>query len=136
MTVHAPSNNTRPVEITIEEGSEQIATHTGTTNKQFVFSVPNPKLWSPETPNLYNISVALGADHVRSYTGFRTVSKSTINGVVRPLLNGEFRFLFGTLDQGFWPDGLHTPPTLEAMVYDLKVLKDLGFNMLRKHVRP
>jgi hypothetical protein len=51
------------------------------------------------------------------------------------LLNGEFTFVFGTLDQGYWPDGLHTPPTREAMVYDLKVLKDLGFNMVRKHVR-
>lgn len=53
---------------------------------------------------------------------------------MRPLLNGDFVVSFGTLDQGYWPDGLYTPPNLEAMVYDLQVLKNLGFNMLRKHV--
>ena len=76
----------------------------------------------------------MGQDAVTSYTGFRTVSKGSVNGVTRPLLNGEFVFLFGTLDQGFWPDGIYTPPNREAMVYDLQVLKRLGFNMLRKHV--
>lgn len=83
---------------------------------------------------MYNLTVTLGKDKVSSYTGFRTVGRGTINGIERPLLNGEFTFVFGTLDQGYWPDGLHTPPTREAMVYDLKVLKDLGFNMVRKHV--
>lgn len=77
----------------------------------------------------------MGDDHVNSYTGFRTISSGIVNGVQRPLLNGKFEFLFGTLDQGFWPDGLYTPPNKEAMVYDLKMLKGLGFNMLRKHVR-
>lgn len=76
----------------------------------------------------------MGADHIGSYTGFRSISKGKVNGVVRPLVNGEFKFLFGTLDQGYWPDGLYTAPNREAMVYDLKVLKKLGFNMLRKHV--
>lgn len=76
----------------------------------------------------------LGNDKVQSYTGFRTISKGEVDGVVRPLLNGEFVFMFGTLDQGYWPDGLYTPPTKEAMVYDLEVLKKLGFNMVRKHV--
>lgn len=74
------------------------------------------------------------ADHVRSYTGFRTISKGVVDGVVRPLVNGDFKFIFGTLDQGFWPDGIYTPPNREAMVYDLHVLKKLGFNMVRKHV--
>lgn len=76
----------------------------------------------------------MGKDQVESYTGFRTISKGTVNGVVRPLLNGEFIFMFGTLDQGFWPDGIYLPPTKEAMVYDLKMLKNLGFNTVRKHV--
>lgn len=58
-----------------------------------------------------------------------------IDGVKRPLLNGEFIFQFGTLDQGFWPDGIYTPPNREAMVYDLQVLKDYGLNMLRKHIK-
>jgi hypothetical protein len=76
----------------------------------------------------------MGKDKITSYTGFRTISKGTINGVVRPVLNGESIFMFGTLDQGYWPDGLYTPPNRDAMVYDLHTLKDLGFNMLRKHV--
>lgn len=72
---------------------------------------------------------------MNSYTGFRTLSTGEIDGVTRPLLNGEFIFQFGTLDQGFWPDGIYTPPNREAMVYDLKMLKDLGLNMLRKHIK-
>lgn len=80
------------------------------------------------------MSVSFGSDTVTSYTGFRSISKEEVNGVVRPLLNGEPLFMFGTLDQGFWPDGIYTPPNREAMVYDLEVLKSLGFNMLRKHV--
>jgi hypothetical protein len=76
----------------------------------------------------------LGSDEIQSYAGFRTFSKGIVDGVVRPLLNGEFVFLFGTLDQGYWPDGIYTPPNREAMVYDLEMLKSLGFNMLRKHV--
>lgn len=76
----------------------------------------------------------MGDDMVTSYTGFRTISKGSLDGVTRPLINGEFSFLFGTLDQGFWPDGIYTPPNREAMLYDLQVLKKLGFNMLRKHV--
>ena len=76
----------------------------------------------------------MGKDKITSYTGFRTIAKGKVNGVVRPVLNGESIFMFGTLDQGYWPDGLYTPPNREAMVYDLETLKSLGFNMLRKHV--
>lgn len=76
----------------------------------------------------------LGEDTVQSYTGFRTISKGKINGVMRPLLNGKPIFPFGTLDQGFWPDGIYTPPSVEAMIWDLQLLKRVGFNMLRKHV--
>lgn len=78
--------------------------------------------------------MSLDQDEVESYVGFRTISRGVIDGVERPLLNGEFIFMFGTLDQGYWPDGLYTPPNHEAMVYDLKMLKDLGFNTVRKHV--
>lgn len=117
------------------ESGKSVASHRGQSNQPFHFTVSSPKLWSPDTPNLYNVTVTLGKDKIQSYTGFRTVSKGTVDGVVRPLLNGEFVFWFGTLDQGFWPDGIYTPPNREAMVYDLHMLKKLGFNMLRKHVR-
>jgi beta-galactosidase/beta-glucuronidase len=118
----------------VHQDGKRIATHSGPTNQPFQFTVPSPKLWSPNSPNLYNITVKLGKDKVESYIGFRTISRGLVNGIERPLLNGEFIFMFGTLDQGYWPDGLYTPPTHEAMVYDLKMLKNLGFNTVRKHV--
>lgn len=111
-------------------------TATGTSNKSFRFQLDSPKLWSPTTPNLYYFTVQLETDTVESYLGLRTIEKKADKqGVVRPFLNGEFVFQFGTLDQGYWPDGIYTPPTREAMEFDLKLLKDLGFNMLRKHVK-
>lgn len=136
ITVHSSSGTSAPVTVTIfESGSEKaLTTYNGNSDSSFQFTVPSPSLWSPDSPTLYNMNISLGSDIVRSYTGFRTISKGESNGVVRPLLNGEPIFMFGTLDQGFWPDGIYTPPNREAMVYDLKVLKSLGFNMLRKHV--
>lgn len=118
----------------MDSDGKEIASKTGTSDKEFTFKVSVPKLWSPESPNLYNLTVTMGNDKVYSYTGFRTISTGIVNGVQRPLLNGKFNFMMGTLDQGYWPDGLHLPPNREAMVYDLKMLKSLGFNMLRKHV--
>ena len=107
---------------------------TGSSNTAITFKTEGAKLWTPDSPTLYNVSVTLGKDVINSYRAFRTVSRGEVNGIQRPLLNGEFVFQFGTLDQGYWPDGLYTPPNREAMEYDLKMLKDLGFNMLRKHV--
>jgi beta-galactosidase/beta-glucuronidase len=115
------------------DGSE-LTSHSGSSNTALTFQAESPELWSPDSPKLYNVTVTLGDDVVKSYTAFRTVSRGEVNGIQRPLLNGEFVFQFGTLDQGYWPDGLYTPPNREAMEYDLKMLKDLGFNMLRKHV--
>lgn len=122
------------VEVTVQDNGKEVATHKSSSNKPFQFKVHSPKLWTPESPKLYNVTVKMGDDKVTSYTGFRTISKDKVDGVVRPLLNGKFIFMFGTLDQGYWPDGLYTAPTREAMVYDLEVLKKLGFNMVRKHV--
>uniref|UniRef100_A0A8H7KCU2 Glycoside hydrolase family 2 catalytic domain-containing protein n=1 Tax=Bionectria ochroleuca TaxID=29856 RepID=A0A8H7KCU2_BIOOC len=136
VNVHGSGDGT-PVEVTVY-GSDggKIASGTGTSGEEFKFTVDNVKPWWPESPTLYNLTVTLGDDdEVFSYTGFRTISKGDVNGVPRQLLNGEFVFWFGTLDQGYWPDGLHTPPNAEAMEYDIKVLKDYGFNMLRKHIK-
>ncbi|KAJ5746462.1 hypothetical protein N7520_011644 [Penicillium odoratum] len=136
MTVHTSSVNvTTSVLVTVHDGDKVVATHRGPANQPFQFNVDSPKLWSPSSPHLYDITIKLGKEQVQSYTGFRTISKGTVNGVVRPLLNGEFVFMFGTLDQGFWPDGIYTPPTKDAMVYDLQMLKNLGFNMVRKHIK-
>nr|POE47287.1 beta-galactosidase [Quercus suber] len=123
------------VSIVDRKSKDTVATHDCRSGSACTFSVSSPNLWTPDSPNLYDVNVQLGDDSIKSYTGFRTISRGLVNGVERPLLNGEFIFLFGTLDQGFWPDGLYTPPNYEAMVYDIKTLKSLGFNMLRKHVR-
>jgi beta-galactosidase/beta-glucuronidase len=85
--------------------NKTLISKSGQANKSFMVKVPNVKTWSPDQPNLYNYKVTLGNDVVSSYTGFRTISRGIVNGVERPLLNGEFVFQFGTLDQGFWPDG-------------------------------
>ena len=82
--------------------NKTVATHNGASNVQCTFSVPSVSLWSPDSPTLYDITVTFGDDEVSSYTGFRTISRGVVNGIERPLLNGEFIFQFGTLDQGFW----------------------------------
>lgn len=99
-------------------------------------TVPSPRLWSPEYPNLYDLEVQFGADVVRSYFGIReTGIEKDENGHLRFTLNGRPIFHWGPLDQGWWPDGLLTPPSEEAMLYELDYLKRSGFNMIRKHIK-
>ncbi|KAK2031781.1 family 2 glycosyl hydrolase [Colletotrichum zoysiae] len=119
----------------IDKNGNTVGESSGTSDSPFNFTVSSPDAWSPSNPNLYNITVTMGSDKISSYTGFRTISSGMVDGIKRPLLNGEFIFMFGTLDQGYWPDGLYTPPSVEAMTYDLKVLKNLGMNMVRKHIK-
>ncbi len=69
------------------------------------------------------------------YFGMREITTGLVNGVRRPMLNGQFVFQTGTLDQGFWPDGVYTAPTDAALAFDLQKHKDLGFNMVRKHIK-
>ncbi len=93
-------------------------------------------LWSPESPNLYNFTATFGKDVVRGYFGMRKIEKHRDgHGYLRFFLNNKPYFMIGTLDQGWWPDGLLTPPSEEAMEYDVRVLKACGFNMLRKHIK-
>lgn len=103
--------------------------------------IPNPKLWSPEDPFLYDLKILLiknnkELDAVSSYFGMRKIEiKKDEKGFNRIFLNGKFAFQVGPLDQGYWPDGLYTPPTEDAMKFDIEVTKKLGFNMSRKHVK-
>ncbi len=103
--------------------------------------VPFPKLWSPKSPFLYDVYVELRSggrtlDEVHSYLGMRKIElRSDANGVNRLFLNNEPLFQYGPLDQGWWPDGLYTAPTDEALRYDIEMAKKLGFNMARKHVK-
>lgn len=98
--------------------------------------VPDHRLWTPDTPVLYDVVATYGDDVVRSYVAFRSVSlEKDDQGILRFCLNGQPYFLRGLLDQGYWPDGLLTPPSREAMAFDLRAAKRAGFNMVRKHIK-
>lgn len=98
--------------------------------------IPHPKLWSPDSPHLYDLEITAGEDRVGSYFGMRKFSLGQDErGRTRLCLNHQPLFQFGPLDQGYWPDGLYTPPSAEAMRWDLELIKGLGCNMLRKHVK-
>ncbi len=109
----------------------------GTTN----ISIPNPRLWSPEDPYLYDLKVTLRVagkvtDEVKSYFGMRKTSLVKDQwGITRMALNNKPYFQLGPLDQGWWPDGLYTAPTDEALKYDIEITKKLGMNLARKHVK-
>lgn len=104
-------------------------------------TIPNPELWSPANPTLYDLQFTLirknkVIDRVTSYFAMRKISMvPDNNGVQRMLLNNAFLFHFGPLDQGWWPDGLYTAPTDEALKFDIEKTKEMGFNMIRKHVK-
>ena len=103
-------------------------------------AVPDMKLWSPESPFLYDFVLELSADgeivdSIKGYFGMRKFSIGEYDGYNRLFLNNEPYFQKGLLDQGYWSDGGMTPPTDEAMIYDIEKMKDLGFNMLRKHIK-
>ena len=101
-----------------------------------VIPVPEPRLWSPEHPELYSLRIEAGEDVVESYFAMRSFGTGTdAEGTARLTLNGEPYFFNGVLDQGYWPESLMTPPSDEALVYDIEKMKALGFNMLRKHVK-
>lgn len=123
------------------DNGEKVAQVRGKTGEKLTLPVANMKLWSPDNPFLYDLKVALyhrgeKVDEVESYFGMREIRLGTgKDGHVRLFLNDEPLFQLGLLDQGFWPDGIYTAPTDEALKYDIKVTKDLGYNMIRKHVK-
>lgn len=125
------------VEIDVYDGDTRVASVEKSINKPVTVKMPkNFKLWSPESPNLYTFKVKYENDSFSGYFGMRKFEKrKDSNGYLRFFLNNSPCFLMGTLDQGWWPDGLLTPPSEEAMAYDIKVLKDCGFNTLRKHIK-
>ncbi len=119
-------------------GTHVVAGASGHSGRPFALRIPNPHLWSPSDPYLYALRVRLVShkvtvDRVSSYFGMRSISLGRVDGVTRILLNGRFVFESGALDQGYWPDGLYTPPTDAAIRFDIKAAKGLGYNMLREH---
>ncbi|MHC3467557.1 PA14 domain-containing protein [Streptomyces sp. 7R007] len=124
-----------PITATAYAGHRKVATARGRTGAPLTLTIDDPHLWSPDDPYLYDLKVTVGADRVGSYFGMRSISVEKVDGVPRTLLNGKPVFMMATLDQGFWPDGLYTAPTDDALAYDLKVHKQLGFNAVRKHIK-
>ena len=100
-----------------------------------VVPLPDFRSWSPADPYLYRLDIRLGEDRVESYFGMRKFSTVTVDGHRVFALNDKPIFHNGLLDQGYWPDGLLTPPSDEAMIFDIRTAKDCGFNMLRKHIK-
>ncbi|NGY63631.1 glycoside hydrolase family 2 [Lentzea sp. NEAU-D13] len=113
----------------------QVGTVTGPANSNLTLPVPNPHLWTPDDPYLYQLEIRLGGDRVKSYFGMRSTGITTVGGTPKLTLNGQPIFSLMQLDQGFYPDGLNTAPSDEALVFDLKAQKDLGFNSVRKHIK-
>lgn len=101
----------------------------------FQVKINNPKLWSPESPSLYDISIATKTDEIKSYFGLRTVEVSKVNGVARILLNKKPVFFNGVLDQGYFPEGIFTPNSEKSYEDDILRLKSLGINTIRKHIK-
>ena len=123
------------------EDQRVVARVKGESGTAFYIPIPNPRLWSPDEPFLYDLKLSLldkngnVTDEIVSYFGMRDVRLGKVNGVVRPLLNGKFVMQIGLLDQGYWPDGILTAPTEEALKYDLEFTKRAGFNLIRKHMK-
>ncbi|GAA5029650.1 PA14 domain-containing protein [Streptomyces siamensis] len=124
-----------PFTATAYDGKRKVATATGRTGRPLALDIAEPHLWSPDDPFLYDLVVTVGADRVGSYFGMRSIAVQKVDGTPRTLLNGKPVFMMATLDQGFWPDGLHTAPTDEALAYDLRMHKQLGYNAVRKHIK-
>ena len=136
------ASSTDKVEVIVKEGGRVVATAKSINNQPVEIAMPNDvKLWSPNSPNLYDLEVILwdGAKQVDKVESYAAMRKYSINrdkkGIVRLQLNNKDLFQFGPLDQGWWPDGLYTAPTDEALEYDIIKTKDFGFNMIRKHVK-
>lgn len=129
------------VKVTLKMGSATVATGQGAPGSAITLNVPNAQLWSPANPSLYDLDVTLvqggqDVDNVKSYAAMRKISARQLdNGEWHLQLNNRDLFHNGVLDQGYWPDGLYTAPTDEALLYDIQKAKDLGFNMIRKHMK-
>lgn len=118
----------------------EVASGTGDADDPLALKVSRPELWSPSSPTLYDLDIQLlddtkVVDEVQSYFGIREIAVKKDKYGLRTYLNNEPIFMFGPLDQGWWPDGLYTPPSDDALRYDLEVTKRAGFNTVRKHIK-
>ena len=139
VTVNASADS--QVELVALDGEKVVAKTTGKSGAPLELAIESPTLWTPDTPHLYDLQVNLvqageTVDSVKSYFGMRKIEVAKDkDGLNRLMLNGKVLFQYGPLDQGWWPDGLYTPATDEAMKYDIVMTKKFGMNMARKHVK-
>ncbi len=129
------------VEVIAMANGTNVATVKGKPNTEMILALPNPHVWSPNDPFLYDLKIILRSkqqvvDTATSYFGMRKVALGKdSDGVTRIALNNKFVFQAGVLDQGFWPDGLYTAPSDAALRNDIEVMRELGFNLVRKYVK-
>lgn len=141
VSITVKTSHSCTVELIAKDKDTIISKVIGKTGIPIRLKIKRPKLWSPENPFLYDLSVKIindnkTVDEVKSYFGMRKVNISKDeNGVDRIFLNNKPYFNLGTLDQGFWPDGLYTPPSDAALKFDLEAIKSMGFNTVRKHIK-
>ena len=105
------------------------------TGGRAVFRPETPRLWSPEDPYLYEFEITTGADRVSGYFALRSWDIRNVDGIPRLCVNGKPRFFHGLLDQGYWPDGIYTPPSPDCYRQEILAMKRMGFNTLRKHIK-
>jgi hypothetical protein len=139
VNVDGPADGLEVVAIVLDD-SGVVSKETGEPGREFDATVGGPRLWRPDDPYLYGLKVEIRrdgevVDSVDSYFGMRDTRVEVVDGVPRLLLNGEPVFQAGLLDQGFWPDGIYTAPTDEALRWDIEQTLALGFNLARKHVK-
>lgn len=129
------------VEVSISDENGVVASRKSKVGEAVPLRLENPKAWSPDSPFLYQVSVKLLQgkkllDEVKSYAAYRDIRLGKdAEGHQRMMLNGKALFQYGPLDQGWWPDGLYTAPTDEALLFDIETTQEMGFNMIRKHVK-
>ena len=129
------------VKIVAFDGTNKVAEQEVAPNASVALAISSPKLWSPDSPFLYDLTVTITRngkviDEAKSYFAMRKIGmQADQNGIQRMTLNNEFLFQYGPLDQGWWPDGLYTAPNDEALKFDIVKTKEMGFNMIRKHVK-
>ncbi len=134
--VHVTVVGKGDVEVIALGGGREVGRAKGQAGTVITIPVRHAKLWSPDAPFLYDLKIKCGGDEVSSYFGMRKIALAKdAAGITRPMLNGEFIFQVGPLDQGFWPDGLYTAPTDAALKFDIEMTKKLGMNCTRKHIK-
>ena len=143
--LHLTVNTTDPsraaaIHVAVKDGDNAVQSFDGKADTEVRISIPAPRLWTPETPFLYSLDISLSAggentDQVSSYFGMRKISIGKSGDYIRMLLNNQPVFQLGPLDQGFWPEGIYTAPTDEALKSDIEMMKAMGFNMVRKHIK-